>query len=128
MNFMKTVILMMALAFSLVAADSRAVSLSVTFGPEVLATVQGTDAVALRIRLSPAATAQLWIADICSIPVAGARTISQTGEYQITVSSLPGVGGRFCLASTMDGLYESVPLMAPVKAAVRCADGTCYAM
>jgi hypothetical protein len=127
-NAMKIIILFAACALSLFGADSRAVSLTARFGPEVLATA-GSDSVSLRIRLSVGAAAQVWIADICSSTSAGARLIAQSGDYNLPISTLPGTGRSFCVSSLADGLFESVPLMAPVAAsAMRCTGTDCFVM
>jgi hypothetical protein len=101
----------------------------VRVGPEALVTVNGTQSVAVRIRLSAGATAQVWIGDTCSAPFPAGHSIGQSGLYEIPIALLPGSGGMICLVSAQDGLAEGVPMLAPKAAdAVRCTNSTCYVL
>ncbi len=89
---------------SLAASQRGSSTLSVTIRPEVLLTSRA-NTVNLKIRLSEGASAQLWIADACAVSAVSVAmyTVSESGTYQIPVSSLAGSGKNVCLSST-DGL------------------------
>jgi len=129
MIHMRPLALIAMVAVQLMAADSKPSAITVRVPPEVLVSVSGTQSVAVRIRLSPGAKAQLWISDNCSIPLPAGYGIGQSGMFEIPIALLPGGGRMVCLMSAQDGLMESVPLIVP-KASdpVRCTNSTCYVL
>lgn len=98
-------------------AEPNSNALFVSFKPEVALTNQGVDAVNLRIRISEGGSAQLWLADSCSIAPSSAYTVRASGNYQIPVSSLGKSGTTACLSSS-DGLKAQVQLIEPVGEAL----------
>lgn len=111
------------------AADHKTAAISVLVVPEAMLSVQGADIVGVRIRLSQSAKAQVWIGDNCLVPLPNSRSIGQSGEYNIALSTLPGTGRMVCLLSATDGLAKSAPLpRARIADAVRCENSTCYVM
>ena len=119
---------LLLLVQTLVAApDSRSTTLLVTFKPEVVLSNQGSSTVNLRIRLSEGASAQLWLADMCTGVPGSAYVIRMSGDYQIPVSSLGETGITACLSST-DGLRAQAQLAVPVKERIRCVDSTCSSL
>ena len=115
---MKTIaIFVLAAAISLAASDSKSTAISVRVVPEVLISVNGTESVGVKIRLSEIGKAQVWIGDNCSSPLADSTTIEHSGVYQIPLATLPGSGRMVCLASQVDGLMQGVALLVPRGAA-----------
>src|SRR5712671_2546974 len=110
--------LLLSVGTLVAAPNSRSTSLLVTFGPEVALSSQGSNFVGLKIRLSDGASAQLWIADMCSIAPGSAYIIRMSGEYQIPVSNLGKTGTTACLSST-DGVIAQAQLVAPLKEPIR---------
>jgi len=129
MKHMRPLAVLGVVAVQLMAADAKHSAIAVRVGPEVLVSVNGNQSVSVRIRLSPAAKAQLWIGDNCSIPLAAGYGIGQSGMYEVPIAVVPGSGRMICLTSAEDGLMEGVPLMAP-KASdpMRCTNSTCYVL
>jgi hypothetical protein len=125
-------VLLMSLVLLLVqtlaaASDSKSSTLFVSFRPEVALSSQGSSFVGLKIRLSDGASAQLWIADMCSSAPGSAYVIRMSGEYQIPLSGLGKTGTTACLSST-DGARAQVQLVIPVKEPIRCFDSTCSSL
>jgi hypothetical protein len=107
---MRTVALFALLAAGLMAADSKSTTLTIRVAPEALVTMEGTETVSVKIRLSAKSQAQLWIADSCSAPPGASQTIAQSGSYTIPVATLSGTGSLVCLSDASDGILTSVPL------------------
>jgi hypothetical protein len=123
---MKVISILAFAVLNLAAADSKSQTVSVKIVPEVAVSLQGADSVSVKIRLSEMGKAQLWIADSCSMPLAGSKTIEKSGTFEIPLSTLPGAGRAVCLVSVVDGLTEMVPLLAPRAAAVRQPNDSVY--
>src|SRR5690349_15650770 len=105
-------------------SDSKSNTLFVNVRPEVALFSMGSRTVGLKIRLSDGASAQLWIADSCSIASSSAYLIRVSGDYQVPITSLGKAGRTACLSSS-DGMTAQVLLLVPVNDTVRCVDGTC---
>ena len=107
---MKLIIGFWIICAVVIAADSRMTSLIVRYRPEAVVSVQGGNVANLKIRLSEMAVATVWIADTCAAPAKESQTISESGEYHIPISSVPGQGRNFCLLSNADGILLSAAL------------------
>src|SRR5258708_2632697 len=80
--------------------------LYVAVRPELLATLDGSGSVQIRIRLAPGAQARVWTAATCASPSPDAYVIARSGTYRIAVDTLPGNATIVCVASS-DGLLSS---------------------
>jgi hypothetical protein len=94
----------------LFAAASKSTLVSVSIKPEVVLSTEGASAVTVRIRLSPSASARLWIAESCTDDAGAGYMLTQSGEYHILLSALRGTGGVACLISASDGLNAETRL------------------
>ena len=61
-------------------------------------------------RLSEGSEAQVWLGEDCSRGTTASHTISDSGAYEIPLSTLPGTGRMVCLLSAADGLADAVSL------------------
>ena len=126
---MKLIATLTLLALSANAADHKVTSIFVRVVPEAVVSVQGTTTVSVRIRLSQAGAAQVWVGDNCATPLPNSQVIRQSGEYSFPLATVPGTGKRVCLTSAIDGLFESAPLpVARTADVVTCTNNTCYVL
>ena len=102
--------LFLAMCCGLLAAEHKSVAISVSVKPEVVLSMEGGSSVRVKIRLSPSASAQLWIADSCTADGRAVHVVPQSGEYHIPISELSGNGSMACLISMLDGLSAEVPV------------------
>lgn len=93
---------------------SRTSLLVVQFRPEAVLVAEGAESARLKIRLAQGATAQLWIAESCDKNPAEAYVISNSSEFAIPLSAVPGSGAAVCLASSDGAIRTSAPLSRPV--------------
>ena len=89
---------------SLWAADSKPGPVSVVIAPAVALENMGNNAVRVKIRLSPASSAHIWLSNTCADTTAGPYILSLSGDYTIPVSTIPGAGDTVCVVSVLDGL------------------------
>src|SRR5579863_598109 len=89
---MRAIATLAMLSLPALAADYKATTISVRYAPAAEVSVRGTDSVGLRIRLSQGSKAQVWIADNCFTPQASGFIVGQSGEYSISLSTIPGTG------------------------------------
>ena len=97
------------MCMSLLGADSRSALINVSVKPEVLLSSTAQSNIHVRIRLSPSASARIWIADSCAASAVAGYLITSSGEYDIPLSALNGTGSTICLAAALDGLTAQVP-------------------
>jgi hypothetical protein len=108
MNRGITLLLLTCSALS--AAEHRTASLTISVNPAVVLSVEGTSSLGVKIRISSAVSAYLWIADACTATTSAPFVVAQSGEYHIPLSALHGSGSLACLSALLDGLTAEVQL------------------
>jgi|GEM_PF-6804036 len=78
--------------------------------PEATMTLQGDQAVQVRIRLASGSQGSLWVADSCDRIPPAAYVISRSDAYLIPLSEVPGAGAGVCLASSDGAIRVSASL------------------
>jgi len=85
------------------ATESSSSQLLVNVKSEVVLHQQGSDAVYVKIRLSPQNKATVWVQDRCESPQANSYIIPQSGTYLIPLSATGSEGDLNVCLSSYDG-------------------------
>jgi hypothetical protein len=106
---MRLLTLLILAAISLPGASMTG-QLLVQVRPEATMTLQGDQAVQVRIRLASGSQGNLWVADSCDRIPAAAYVISRSDAYLLPLSEIPGTGAGLCLVSSDGAIRVSLSL------------------
>lgn len=112
-RFITLVIVVCILVSSVQAATSTATArVVVIIAPEQMLIQQGDD-ILLKIRLSPGATARVWVDSSCEIPNSKAVLILQSGSYVLPIEKMQGLGGSYSCLRSSDGRLTTAVQIVP---------------